>query len=230
LAIQAISNLRPHAGQFHSREFCSTLTQIFSVFRNAKVHLDWCPSRPKLVGIKRCIELALNNAANPLPQNLHKPYTITFQKVTAKELALVAWQAHWHNANRCSRVYLTLPNPPARKLPLAIQGAMGGSHHACATLVRLITGHAFIGKYTACFHPCKSTSCLECGTDPQTIAHVIHHCPHFAQVRAAHLILIAPDLSLLTLFGSKEGGKALLEFLEVTKACFKPLEEPPDPG
>ncbi len=52
-------------------------------------------------------------------------------------------------------------------------------------------------------------------------------CPRFARARAAHLIPIAPDLSLSTLFGSKEGGKALLEFLEVTKACFKPLEEPP---
>jgi len=48
-------------------------------------------------------------------------------------------------------------------------------------------------------------------------------------VRAAHLTPIAHDLSLLTLFGTK-GGKALLEFLEVTKACFKPSEEAPDPG
>jgi hypothetical protein len=142
----------------------------------------------------------------------------------------MAWQARWHNADRRSRVYLALPNPPARKLPLAIQGAMGGSRHACATLVRLITGHAFIGEYTACFHPHKSTSCPECGTDPQTVAHIIRLCPCFARARAAHLIPIAPDLSLSTLFGSKEGGKALLEFLEVTKACFKPLEEPPDPG
>jgi hypothetical protein len=230
LAIQAISNLRPHAGQFHSREFCSTLTQIFSVFRNAKVHLDWCPSRPKLVGIKRCIKLALNNAANPLPPNLHEPHTIAFQKATAKELALAAWQARWHNADRHSQVYLALPNPPAGKLPPAIQGAMGGSRHACTTLVRFIAGHAFIGEYYARFHPRKPTGCPECGTDPQTVAHVICHCPRFARARAAHLILIAPDLSLSTLFSSKEGSKALLEFLEVTKACFKPLEEPPDPG
>jgi len=38
-----------------------------------------------------------------------------------------------------------------------------------------------------------------------------------------------PDLSLSALFGTN-GGKAPLDFLEVTKACFKPLEEPPDPG
>jgi hypothetical protein len=38
-----------------------------------------------------------------------------------------------------------------------------------------------------------------------------------------------PDLSLSTLLGTK-GGKALLDFLKVTKAYFKPLEEPRDPG
>jgi len=113
-AIQAITNLRPHTGQFHSREFCSTLTQILSVFRNAKVNLDWCPSRPKSVGIKRCIELVLNNAANPLPPNLREPHTVAFQKATAKEFALAAWQARWHSADRRSRVYLA---PPPRSSP-----------------------------------------------------------------------------------------------------------------
>jgi hypothetical protein len=222
-AIRAI--LRPHAGQFYAREFCSTLTQIFSVFRNTKVHLDWCPSqaKPKSVGIKRCIELALNSAANPLQPNLREPHTVAFQRATAKELALAAWQARWHNADRRSRVYLALPNPPAGKLPPAIQGAKGGSRHTCAILVRLITGHAFIGEYIARFHPRKPTSCSECGTNPQT-----RH-PSMPPLRT-HLTPIAHDLSLSTLFGTKEGGKALLKFLEVTKACFKPSEEAPDPG
>jgi len=53
--------------------------------------------------------------------------------------------------------------------------------------------------------------------------------PRFARARVAHLIPIAPDLSLSTLFGTKE-GKVLLNFLEVTNACFKPSEEPPDVG
>ena len=103
---------------------------------------------------------------------------------------------------------------------------LGVSATACATLVRLITAHAFIGEYTARFHPRKPTSCPECGANPQTVAHVIRHGPRFVRARAAHLIPIAPDLSLSTLFGTKE-GKALLHFLEVTKACFKPSEEPP---
>lgn len=36
---------------------------------------------------------------------------------------------------------------------------------------------------------------------------------------------ITPDLSLHTLFGTEEGGRALIAFLEETKACFKPNNE-----
>jgi hypothetical protein len=32
------------------------------------------------------------------------------------------------------------------------------------------------------------------------------------------------------LFGAEEGEKAVIKFLEVTKACFKPHEAPFDPG
>ena len=32
------------------------------------------------------------------------------------------------------------------------------------------------------------------------------------------------------LFGTEEGGKAMIAFLEETKACFKPGNDPFDPG
>ena len=96
--------------------------------------------------------------------------------------------------------------------------------------MRLITGHAFVGSYTARFHPRKATHCPECGANPQTVAHVLQACPRYDHARAIHLHPAAPDLSLRTLFGTEEGGKALIAFLEETKACFKPREEPFDPG
>jgi len=36
-AIQAITNLRPHTGQIFAREFCTTLTQIFSQLRRTSL-------------------------------------------------------------------------------------------------------------------------------------------------------------------------------------------------
>jgi hypothetical protein len=64
-AIQAITNLRPHPGQFFSREFCDMLTQIFSIFRNTRIKLEWSPSESSIAGIKRCIGLARDNATTP---------------------------------------------------------------------------------------------------------------------------------------------------------------------
>jgi hypothetical protein len=93
------------------------LTQILSILRNIKVHLDWCPSRPKSVGIKWCIKITHNNATNLMPPNLHELHTVAFQKETAKELTLAAWQACSHNANRHSQVYLALPFPTSRNPP-----------------------------------------------------------------------------------------------------------------
>ena len=84
-AIQAITNLRPHAGQFHSRDFCNTLAQVFSLFRRAKHHLEWYPPKPATTGLKRCAELAQANAANPLPPNHRKPHTLTYQAESAKD-------------------------------------------------------------------------------------------------------------------------------------------------
>jgi hypothetical protein len=120
--------------------------------------------------------------------------------------------------------------PPNGKLAPVIKGTTGGSRHASSTLIHLITSHAFVGSYAARFHSRKRTSCPECGVNPHTVEHVIKYYPRFARARAAHLTPTAPDLSLPTLFGTKKGGKAFLTFLEVTKACFKPLEEAINPG
>jgi hypothetical protein len=117
--------------------------------------------------------------------------------------AIAAWQARWHNAPLTSDAYTALPHPPTGTLPPVIEGAAGGSRLASATLVRLITGHAFIGSYRR-FHPDKPTHCPHCGVNPQTVSHVIKHCPHYAAARAT--------------------------FLTATKACFTPKEEPFDPG
>jgi hypothetical protein len=230
VAIQAITNLRPHMGQSSSREFCSVLTNLFSSPRPPHVNLEWCPSEVSIAGIKRCIVLAHELATIPLPEENREPATIAFQKASSKQLAISAWQASWHNADRRSLSYLALPSPPSGKHPPAIRGAAGGSRLASATFIRLITGHAFVGSYTARFHPRKPTHCPECGAPLQSVAHVLLHCPRFARARASHLLPVTPDLSLSTLLGTEEGGRAVISFLEETKACFKPQNEPFDPG
>ncbi len=70
------------------------------------------------------------------------------------------------------------PRPTGSPLP-TLWGAPVCHHWRCrssrmvsATLIRLITGHAIIGSYTARFHPHKPTHYPECRANPQMVGHV----------------------------------------------------------
>ncbi|KAH9964793.1 hypothetical protein BGW80DRAFT_1117454, partial [Lactifluus volemus] len=73
-----------------------------------------------------------------------------------------------------------------------------------STLIRSITGHAFVGAYSACFHPDQPVGC-PCGAALQTIKHVVSTCPLFAQARREILLPVDCNLSLPILLGTSQG-------------------------
>lgn len=167
----------------------------------------------------------------PFPPNHREPHTVSHQQATSHELAIRTWQGrNWHNADRHGQTFRTLPEPPTGKPPPTIRAAAEAPRKVASTLVRMITGHTFIGSYYSRFHPRKPTHCPGCGFTPQTVEHVIQSCPRFARARATHLLPIARDLSLSILLGTTKGGKAMVCFLEETKACFTSEERPFNPG
>jgi len=205
--------------QFHSRDFCTTLTQIFSIFRTAKIQLEWCPSRPKPQGITRCIELAHLGAANPLPPNHHEPHTIAHQRESAKEQVMAAWQARWHNADRRSRTYLALPSPPTGK-----------------------PGGGWIPPHLRHPRPPHDKPCLHRRIHSPFSPSKIHQLsrmrgrPPNRLPRHPNTALALNDREPPTCARQRptshyrpssalKGGKALLAFLEATKAYSKPREE-----
>jgi hypothetical protein len=63
------------------------------------------------------------------------------------------------------------------------------------------------------FHPRKPTHCPEGGANNQTVQETVAHV-----IRAMPGHPSCPNRPLSTLFGTEEGGKAVIRFLEVTKA------------
>ncbi|KAH9972453.1 hypothetical protein BGW80DRAFT_373309 [Lactifluus volemus] len=60
----------------------------------------------------------------------------------------------------CCQASISLPSPtPPLEPPPPIQGSKGCDRAVFSTLIRLITGHAFIGSYPARFHPGHPVSC-----------------------------------------------------------------------
>jgi hypothetical protein len=105
------------------------------------------------------------------------------------------------------------------KFPQVIQGAKHGNRAVVSMLLCLITGHAFIGSYTARFRPDKPTDC-PCGVPLRTVEHVITSCPLHAAARQEHLHPIDHDLSTL--------GPKLLGTLQLKEEapCFNSSRRP----
>lgn len=90
-----------------------------------------------------------NNAAATLQHSLDhlKSQAIAFHKST---FAIFAYP----------------PFPPSGKRRPAILGVEGVSKLSFILPLRLITGHAYLGIYSANFHPDNPTYCPECGANP----------------------------------------------------------------
>jgi hypothetical protein len=125
-----------------TREFCSTLTQTLSAFRNTKVHIDWFPSRPKSVGIKRWIELAHNNAANPLPPYHRKPHS-HLPKGDGQRTRSCGLAGSLAQRRQALPSLPCLPQPPLGNLPRPFKAQKAAPVMPRATLVRLLIDFLF---------------------------------------------------------------------------------------
>jgi hypothetical protein len=134
-------------------------------------------------------------------------------------------------APRLQPAYLALTNPPDGFIPPFIKGISKFSRPIVATCIRLLTGHAFTGEYTARFRPSSfDPHHCQCGEPLQTPQHVIAACPLHIEARRQFLLPVSNNLSFSIIFGTKEGGEALGNFLAASQACIRPRrrEAPPE--
>lgn len=153
------------------------LAQIFSLsdgpdYISPRMVSILCLSKPSLAALTRYLELAQANTANPFPPN--------HRKVANLGLPIQNSQGARHprpgkpdgttRPNAHKPTWLSLPHwtgnlPHSSKAHQESQGKA----QAAATVVHLVTGHAFVVSYSPCFHPCKQTSCPACGVNVQPL-------------------------------------------------------------
>jgi hypothetical protein len=86
-------------------------------------------------------------------------------------------------------------------------------------LIQCRTGHGYIGEYYSRFVPAEDVDC-PCGETFQTREHLLRECPLYGGQR--HLLTkVSRDISLPEILGTKDGVKALSEFLKKTGAFTK---------
>lgn len=120
------------------------------------------------------------------------------------------------------------PFPPIGQTPSAIQGAAGASRTAASALIRLITGHAFIGSYTARFRPPETNSLRKCGVNPQTLPMSFNTLPSLHRARA-HLSPSSPRPLPLHTFWHQKRRKGHNCILRRDQSMFQTPRPPLQP-
>ncbi len=222
------SGTRDH--RVHIETLSTSIANILDAYPDLQINVSWLPAAKGSKPLRRLKALTAEVArlAPPLPPPPPTPAQI---RLTAREEALTEWQNNWMEAPRLQPAYLALMNPPDGHPPPFIQGLSKFPRPIVATGVRLLTGHAFTGKYTARFRPSSfDPHHCQCGEPLQTAHHVIATCPLHDEERRRFLVPLSNTHSFSTIFGTKEGGTALGNFLAASQACMRPRrqENPPE--
>jgi hypothetical protein len=97
-------------------------------------------------------------------------------------------------APRLQPAYLALTNPPDGSIPPFIKGITKFPRPIVATCIRLLTGHAFTGEYTACFRPSSfDPHHCQCGEPMQTVTPLVLSCLHALRLCFLLTIFVRPD-------------------------------------
>jgi hypothetical protein len=235
-AINKALDASPHGDQKESILIMRRLSVILESHPNTNIVLLWLPSKIKFEGFRRAKQLALDAISTANINELIEPHTINNQQETIKNAAIVAWTEKWNRSPHTSKAYRTaLTTPPDGKPHHTFHLANSSDEEPQAkfsrlthsTLYRIITGHAFTGEYTQRFFPQHTPEQIACpcGEPLQTIEHVLFQCHHFTAARRRHLTVSGRPRSFPQLLENPERARALLRFLEETRACSKPRAE-----
>jgi hypothetical protein len=181
------------------------------------------------------------------PTELRAPQTIKKQKEETKRAAIAELEQRYYNNPRTTMAFKTaLQNPPDGKahhtfnIKPTPRGERDGpepnehtrnqqnkvkfSRLTHSTLLRFITGHAFVGEYTKRFYPphTQEQIACQCGEPLQTVEHILIECPLYTAARRRHLTANGRPRTLPQLFANSKRVQEVLRFLEETGACAKP--------
>jgi hypothetical protein len=239
-APQSFLKFTQHATQHVSLEYAQKIDTLLAEHPQITLTIQYAKRNPALVGFKRTRHLALEAVKRPLPDE-QRPPSIHYQRAETKAAAVRGWEQRYQENPRLSQAYNSaLVTPPDGRVHTILRIASTGlrrkghtfSHRVPravqSTLIRLITGHAFIGAYRLKFQRKNLPPATEeevacaCGAVPEDTEHVLLHCPLTHDQRLRHLSEDGLPDSLRKIFDSPRRCLGLLHFLEETRVCAKP--------
>ena len=230
----------PNATQHASIALAQQIDALLTEHPLAFITVQYAKRNPALEGFKRTHQLALEAVKRPLSNEYEAP-SIHYQRAETRAATIETWEQRYHESPKHSQAYdSALVTPPDGHAHMILRIASKGLRRKGrtflhrvprtveTTLIRLITGHAFIGAYRLKFQRKNLPPATEeevacaCGAVPEDTEHVLLHCPLTHNQRIRHLSNNGLPDSLRKLFDSPRRCLGLLRFLEETRICAKP--------
>jgi hypothetical protein len=181
-----------------------------------RINLAWSPGHNGIKGNERADELA--KQAVGLASTA--PWTSSRSNATrrAKERCAKDWVKEWTRTPKTGHYAIANRFPPSMK-PTKHFTALNGKREVFGRLIQCRTGHGYIGEFYQRFVPSENVNCI-CGEPLQTREHLLRECPRYETHR--HILRqVSRDISLPEILGTRDGIRALSEFLEKSGAFTK---------
>jgi hypothetical protein len=167
----------------HIENFAISLSDILDAQPSLQINLGWLPAAKGSLPLHRLKAIAAETARQG-PTLPPPPPTKAQLRITSQQDAITEWQNRWMEAPRLQPAYLALTNPPDGSIPPFIKGITKFPRPIVATCIRLLTGHAFTGEYTAHFRPSSfDPHHCQCGEPLQIAHHIITACSLHTEAR-----------------------------------------------
>ena len=221
-AILATQLTKPASGHHIFDTLHSYIGNIMDRNHNLRVVLKWIPGHKDVEGNEQADRLAKkavtngSSTLNRLPRQLkdHLPHSKSARIQAFNEKLKTEAQKNWRKSPRFNRMKKTDPTAPAKdylkltaKLPRKLT----------SILTQLRTGHAPLAKHLHRIKKVDSPTCPACLQEPETVQHLILHCPAH---RAARQVLQHQTrgraIDLAKLFTTAKSLHALFRFIAKT--------------
>ena len=248
-ALQGITKVSSYDNQNSVLLFHHALTSFCSQHREVGITLVWSPVQRERSQDTTTRAKAMEACTHTPRASLNRVQSAAYQKQATRKRAFDKWAEEWHAERRkrygkdsfAYEYALTKP-PSGHNHPLwkaavdKTDGVPCFSRHTTTTALRLAVGHAFISDYSRRFRPDipeEENRCL-CGFPDHSFHHLLYDCPRHTQAR-----LMAggqrqwDDESPLYYFRDFHSSRQLLDFLQISRAAFLPVQRaaaPFDPG
>ena len=196
------------------------------------LHVEVQPGSP--IPLTVHVEVCPQPSSSP-PSSPLSPIITPFANptLTHSAQAYLSWHEEYDCTPHHSTSHRSCAPPQDNKPPPFVRGVLEAKNRQLfSTSLQLSTGHAFEANYSYCFQPQapNNTTCHCSPPDPPftlfTINHVLRHCPLYTtQCNLA----FGCHTTLDFIFGTREGGKNLRQFLRTSQVFLHPLPPHPDP-